>query len=133
MNKRLKGDNTRAGRPIRHVTLIHRSALGKANTRLSVSFLPTETRRNLLVDNINAEDLFGLIHRIFTVDAVQIRGFEDCAPCAIPGNMVAKARFRAAFEDCAALRVEILTSGSIEVSDRVGVSTGPPTSLRSRR
>ncbi|QOV87634.1 hypothetical protein IPV69_15205 [Humisphaera borealis] len=88
-------------------------------------FLPIETRRNFLVDNMSAAELLGLVDRGFTVGGVQMRGFEDSVPCAIPGNMVTKAGFKEAFANCACLRAEILSGGMIEIGDEVGISPLP--------
>lgn len=139
INRRFQSENINADRPIRHVTLISRSALDDANKRLSVPFLPIETRRNLLIDYISAADLLGLVDRVFTIGPVQMRGFEDCVPCAIPGHMAAKPGFREALATCAGLRAEILTSGKVEIGDEVGLpyplaekDGSPPKSLIER-
>lgn len=123
INKRFKIEKINAVRPLRQVSLISLSALDEANTLLTQPFLPIETRRNLLIENISASDLLSLIDKEFTVGAVRMRGVEDCAPCALPGSMVNKSGFKEAFASCGGLRAEILTSGTIAIGDEVSGSS----------
>ena len=123
LNKRFKIEKINAVRPLRQVSLLSLSALDGANKLFAQPFLPIETRRNLLIENISAADLLKLIDKEFTVGAVRMRGIEDCAPCALPGSMVNKAGFKEAFASCGGLRAEILTSGVIAIGDELGVST----------
>lgn len=119
INKRFKVENIKVSRPLRHVSLISLCALEEANKLLVEPFLPIETRRNLLIETISAAELLSLIDKEFTVGEVRMRGVEDCAPCALPGNMARKAGFKEAFATCGGLRAEILTSGIIAIGNEL--------------
>ena len=101
---------------IRQVTIISRAALDEANKSLPSPFSPIETRRNILVDHA---DLLSLIGKEFTIGNVRMRGFEDCAPCKIPGRMANKIGFEEAFAKRGGLRAEILSDGTIRIGDEL--------------
>ncbi len=119
------GTGTYSGKPnkgkpnqyVRDVTFISSQAMIDANLKMKSPMLPEETRRNIIVDG--DVDLLGLIERNFVFGSVQFRGFEDCTPCKLPGNMVDKNDFIVAYQACGGLRARIVTDGFISVGDQI--------------
>ncbi|MBI4090093.1 MAG: sulfurase [Candidatus Kerfeldbacteria bacterium] len=103
---------------IRHVTLFGAEALEAANRELSASFAPHETRRNILTEGIELNNLIG---REFLVGPVRMRGLELCDPCGRPSKLAAKEGFATAFLNRGGLRAEILSSGPISPGDPIAV------------
>lgn len=79
---------------VRHVSLIATEAIREANVSLEVPFLPEETRRNILTEGIDVNDLVG---KIFFVGEVKMRGVELCDPCGRPSQLVKKKGFMEAY------------------------------------
>lgn len=78
-----------------------------------------ETRRNLIVNNVDLGKLVGIE---FMVGSVRMRGVEICTPCKWPEKLVHKRGFEQAFgDDRGGIRAEILTSGWIAVGDHISV------------
>lgn len=92
----------------RNVTLIELEAIQKT------SFLPEETRRNIVVTNFPLNNLVG---KEFFVGNVRMRGVELCDPCKRPSKLSGKLGFKEAFFNCGGLCAEILTTGQINVDD----------------
>jgi hypothetical protein len=119
MNKRIQVEHLNVHKPIREVTLMSLPALHEANQSLCIPFSAGETRRNLFLDNLSAADLLSFIDKQFTIGDVEMRGFEECEPCLLPGNMASKTGFKQAFARCGGLRAQILSSGTIAVGDEL--------------
>jgi MOSC domain-containing protein YiiM len=117
---------------IRHVTLIGREAIERANQSLqkplrNLNDLEFMTRRNLVTAGI--DDLNELVDRTFTVGSVLMRGVEPCDPCKRPENLEPEiAGFKDAFENLGGLRAEILTSGMIAVRNVISTTPEPAAS-----
>jgi len=101
---------------IRQVSLIEQEAIDRANSVLETSFLPKETRRNIVVSDFPLNDLIG---KEFMVGDVRMRGVELCDPCKRPPKLIGKSGFEESFTGYGGLRAEILTTGQISVGDTV--------------
>lgn len=99
---------------IRHVSLIGREAILEANRMLSEPFDEAETRRNIVTEGL---DLNQLVGKIFYVGNVAMYGTELCDPCNRPDKLATKNGFARAYRGFGGLRAQILTSGLITVHD----------------
>jgi MOSC domain-containing protein YiiM len=104
-------DNPGGGR---EVTLIAREGIAAANGE-GVRVGEHETRRNLVTEGVDLDELVG---RVFSVGDVVLRGVRDCPPCKYlealtrPGVM-------AALKGRGGLRAEIVQAGVIRVGDKI--------------
>ena len=122
-----KGENLRGAYPnnkIRQLSLITQDAIDRANKNREVVFSGLDTRRNIVIDDMSAEELNSLVERLIELGAVELQGTELCDPCDRPSSLSGKTGFKSAFtndkgESIGGLRVEILTSGSIRIGDSV--------------
>src|SRR5581483_7520262 len=96
---------------VRHLSLIARDAIDAANRDLSAPFDARETRRNIVVEGISAEQMNALVGRTFRLGEALLRGVEKCDPCDRPSNLTRKPGFRAAFAERGGLRAEIVEGG----------------------
>ena len=95
------GSYSRAGRQVaRHVSLIAREAMEVANKELTrcglVPFEPDETRRNIVVEDV---DVYALLGRRFHIGTVRLRGSDPTRPCHVPSAAAGKAGFKEAYHD----------------------------------
>lgn len=111
---------------IRHISLISTAGMTAANEWLAAQGKPTftaaQTRRNILIDGISAEDLNDLIGKEFRLGKILLKGVELCDPCHRPAQLVNKPDFINAFDNRGGLRAEIQSSGTISVGDRLNVN-----------
>ena len=104
----------------RHATLISLEALELANAQLPVPFLPSETRRNIIIEGISAQELNDLsAGKPFRIGAALVRGVELCDPCSHPSKLSGKPGFKKAFRNRGGLRIKILRSGQIKTGDEL--------------
>ncbi len=103
----------------RHATLITLEAIVAANAELKVPFLLSETRRNIVIQDISPEELNELVGKEFMVGRALVRGVERCDPCSRPSKLCGKPGFEKAFQDQGGIRIEILHTGFIEIGDRL--------------
>lgn len=100
---------------IRHISLITLSGLEDANQLLlsngRTSFLASETRRNIVIENLSSDALNNLVGKTFYLGGLKFRGTELCVPCQRPANLSAKQDFLKAFDGKGGLRAEALESG----------------------
>lgn len=109
---------------IRQLTIITQDAINRANQNQETEFLPEETRRNIVVDGVTAEELNEQVGKIFTVNGLRLRGVELCAPCDRPDKLSGKKGFKSRFTNdegvsIGGIRVEILDSGFVTKQDIV--------------
>ncbi len=107
---------------IRQLTIITQDAINRANENEEIEFLPEETRRNIIVEGITAEELNDQVGKIFTINGIKVRGVELCAPCDRPDKLSGKKGFKSRFTNSenvsiGGIRVEILDSGFITKAD----------------
>jgi hypothetical protein len=103
-----KGEENRGKR---QVTLIHARFFERS------TFKPIESRRNILVDNM---ELMWTIGREFRLGAALIRGVKYCDPCDRVSRLANKrASFKLEFQDCGGLIAEIVEGGLIIPGDSI--------------
>ena len=98
----------------REVTLIAREGIEAAN-REGVTIEAHETRRNLVTEGIDLDELVG---QTFAVGEVIMRGVRDCPPCAYL-EKVTRSGVRVALENRGGLRADIVRDGVIRVGDTI--------------
>jgi hypothetical protein len=106
-----------------NLTLIEAEEIEAFNARNGTSIELTGPRRNVVTRNVRLNLLVG---REFSIGTIRLRGVELCEPCRTLASHLAaaglpKARFVREFRHRAGLRVDVLTSGSIRVSDQIVV------------
>ena len=106
---------------IRHVTLISSDSIDRANAWFARQGQPAiraeETRRNLLVEGMSAEDMNALVGREFTLGNIRLRGIERADPCPRPTRLLGRSGFDQAFDACGGLRAEALSGGELRLGD----------------
>ena len=105
----------------RHVTFIAEDGITRANKSLRLrgleEFSALDTRRNLVVAGISAEDLNALVDREFSFGSGRFRGVELADPCPRPGRLLRRGGFEEAFEGLGGLRAEVLAGEELAVGD----------------
>ena len=108
---------------IRHISLISASGIETANEWLKAGDEPTfdgaETRRNIVLEGITANDLNDLVGQQFQLGNLQMLGTELCTPCERPAQLLSRPSFMEAFEGRGGIRAEILNSGTLAVGDKL--------------
>ena len=80
-------------------------------------YVPADTRRNIVTEDI---DLMTLIGRTYTIGTTTFRGVKYCEPCKRPGKLLRKdADFNVAFRDMGGIIAEVLSSGLISIGDEI--------------
>jgi MOSC domain-containing protein YiiM len=106
---------------IRHVSLIALSGIEHANYRLVAKqeavFGLGDTRRNLVISGISADELNGLVGKHFHLGGLAFKGTELCEPCQRPAKLLKRPDFMDAFDGMGGLRAEALESGSLVPGD----------------
>ena len=107
--------------PVRHVTFIAEEGITKANKSLRLrgleKFSALETRRNLIVAGMPADDLNALVGREFSFGSGRFRGVELADPCVRPGRLLRRGGFEEAFDGMGGLRAEVLAGEELAVGD----------------
>lgn len=102
---------------IRHISLIALEGIEDANRQLIAKqhtpFSAGDTRRNLVISGISADELNALVGRIFYLGGLAFKGTELCEPCQRPANLLKRPDFMSAFEGRGGLRAEALESGTL--------------------
>lgn len=76
-----------------------------------------DSRRNIFLNGVELMDLIG---KDFTVGEVTFRGVKYCDPCNRPNTLAGiKKSFRETFFDRGGLVAEIISNGTIRISDKV--------------
>ena len=113
---------------IRHISLIARTAMEDANHQLvakqQMPFSEGDTRRNVIISGISADELNELVGKIFYLGGLAFKGTELCEPCQRPANLLKRPDFMSAFEDRGGLRAEALESGNLSNGNRLTFSIG---------
>ncbi|WP_251367575.1 MOSC domain-containing protein [Polynucleobacter sp. AP-Titi-500A-B4] len=106
---------------IRHISLITAAGIETANEWLMADnepiFSGAETRRNVVLANMSADELNQLVGQTFYLGELLLKGVELCTPCQRPAQLQNKPNFMEAFEGRGGLRAEILQVGTISVGD----------------
>jgi hypothetical protein len=83
------------------------------------NFTGAQTRRNIVLANMDADQLNSLVGQTFRLGKLLLKGTELCSPCQRPAQLVSKPNFRDAFEGRGGLRAAILQISSISVGDKL--------------
>lgn len=112
---------------IRHLSLITESGIAIANEWLLAGDEPTfnasQTRRNVVVGNMSADDLNALVGKTFALGDLILEGTELCTPCQRPAELSDKRNFIDAFEGRGGLRAKVIQAGEISVGDILSITT----------
>lgn len=103
---------------VRDITFISAEAIEESNQLALIPFKPEETRRNILTEGVDLNQLVGVE---FQVGTAAIRGIELCDPCGRPSKLAGKPGFKEVFEGRGGLRAEIIESGLIKVGSSISV------------
>ena len=107
---------------IRDISLIALSGIEAANEELAAgglkAYLPSETRRNIVIEGVSAEDLNQLVGREFFLGSIRLKATELCIPCERPASLSKKFDFISAFKNRGGIRAQILDSGQIRIGDQ---------------
>jgi len=107
----------------RHLTLITQDAIETALAwQLAAGLAPfsvEQTRRNVLLQGITASELNQLVGVRFQIGSLVFEGFELATPCERPSQLTGIEGFPDAFHDRGGLRVQALSSGSLEIGNRL--------------
>jgi len=109
---------------VRQLSLITQDAIERANLDRDIPFTWAETRRNIVISDMSAEELNSLFNKLIVLGRVEVKGIELCAPCDRPDTLSGKKGFKLGFtnemgESTGGLRVQILSNGLISVGDLV--------------
>ena len=102
---------------IRHISLISLSGIADANRQLlanqHIPFSEGDTRRNVVIDHLSADELNSLVGKTFYLGGLAFKGTELCVPCQRPAKLLARPDFINAFEGRGGIRAEALESGTL--------------------
>jgi MOSC domain-containing protein YiiM len=105
----------------RDISLITRDGIDAANQvlqQLGLSqFSDFETRRNVIIEGLSAQELNSLVGKEFYLGNLKLRATELCIPCERPSKLTKKKGFLKAFEARGGIRAQILEAGHIQIGD----------------
>ena len=107
---------------IRDISLIALTGIESANEELVASglktYLPSEARRNIVIEGISPEALNQLVGKEFFLGSIRLRATELCVPCERPASLSGKPNFISTFKNRGGIRAQVLDSGEIRVGDQ---------------
>jgi hypothetical protein len=108
---------------VRHISIISLAGIEIANEWLKAGNEPLfdaeDTRRNILLTNINPDALNALVGKQFQIGDILMVGTELCTPCERPAKLLGRPSFMDAFEGRGGIRAKVLNSGALTVGDRL--------------
>jgi len=108
---------------IRNISLIALTGIEDANQELEASglkpYLPSEVRRNIVIEDMSSDALNQLIGKEFSLGFIRLRATELCTPCERPAKLSEKLNFLSAFKNRGGIRAQILDAGDIKVGDQL--------------
>ena len=108
---------------VRDVSLIALAGIEDANQELEVSglkpYLPSEVRRNIVIEDMSSDALNQLIGKEFSLGSVRLLATELCIPCERPAKLSEKPNFLSAFKNRGGIRAQILDAGDIKAGDQL--------------
>ena len=108
------GTYSKKPEPGRQVTLIQSEVLNSLNKRFNITVKPKESRRNVLTEGIEINDLIG---KEFLVGTVRLRAHRLTRPCKYLENLLGQPGLYSELWDHGGISCEILTDGVIEEGD----------------
>ena len=102
------------------ITLIESENIDYYNNTFNTKFNYLEFRRNIVTKNIQLNDLVG---KTITVGEIKLKVNDLCRPCKDLQNRLRKDNIIKEFLRRGGLRCEILSSGTINVGDKITIKT----------
>ena len=102
------------------ITLIESENIDYYNNTFNTKFTYLEFRRNIVTKNIQLNDLVG---KTITVGEVKLKVNDLCRPCKNLQNRLGKDNIIKEFLRRGGLRCEILSSGTINIGDKITIKT----------
>ncbi len=102
------------------ITLIESENIDYYNNTFNTKFTYLEFRRNIVTKNIQLNDLVG---KTITVGEIKLKVNDLCRPCNNLQNRLGKDNIIKEFLRRGGLRCEILSSGTINIGDKITNST----------
>ena len=102
------------------ITLIESENIDYYNNTFSTKFTYLEFRRNIVTKNIKLNDLVG---KTIQVGEIKLKVNDLCRPCKDLQQRLGKSNIIKEFLRRGGLRCEILSSGTINVGDKITVKT----------
>ncbi|NCV22573.1 MAG: sulfurase [Chloroflexi bacterium] len=105
----------------RDITLITKIGIDISNRLLKydglAEFDASETRRNVVIDQILPTELNALVGKVFYLGKIKLMGEELCEPCERPSKLLNKKGFKTAYDNNGGIRAQVLDSGEITIGD----------------
>jgi hypothetical protein len=105
----------------RDITLITKIGIDTSNRLLKydglAEFDASETRRNVVIDQILPAELNALVGKVFYLGKIKLMGEELCDPCERPSKLANKKGFLKAYDNNGGIRAQVLDSGEIVIGD----------------
>ena len=105
----------------RDITLIAKIGIDTSNRLLTydglAEFDMSETRRNVVIDQIQPNELNALVGKVFYLGKIKLKGEELCDPCERPSKLANKKGFKNAYDNNGGIRAQVLDSGEITIGD----------------
>ena len=102
------------------ITLIESENIDYYNNTFNTKFNYLEFRRNIVTKNIQLNELVG---KTITVGEIKLKVNDLCRPCKDLQNRLGKDNIIKEFLRRGGLRCEILSSGTINIGDKITIST----------
>ena len=102
------------------ITLIESENIDYYNNTFNTKFTYLEFRRNIVTKNIKLNDLVG---KTIQVGNIKLKVNDLCRPCKDLQQRLGKSNIIKEFLRRGGLRCEILSSGTINVGDKITIST----------
>ena len=102
------------------ITLIESENIDYYNDTFNTKFTYLEFRRNIVTKNILLNDLVG---KTITIGEIKLKVNDLCRPCKDLQNRLGKNNIIKEFLRRGGLRCEILSSGTINIGDKITIST----------
>ena len=100
------------------ITLIESENIDYYNNTFSTKFTYLEFRRNIVTKNIKLNDLVG---KTIQVGEIKLKANDLCRPCKDLQQRLGKSNIIKEFLRRGGLRCEILSSGNINIGDKISV------------
>jgi MOSC domain-containing protein YiiM len=105
----------------RDITLIAKIGIDTSNRLLKydglAEFDMSETRRNVVIDQIQPSELNTLVGKVFYLGKIKLKGEELCDPCERPSKLANKKGFLKAYDNNGGIRAQVLDTGEITIGD----------------
>ena len=102
------------------ITLIESENIDYYNQTFNTNFNYLQFRRNIVTKNIKLNDLLG---KIITVGNIKLKVNDLCRPCKDLQKILGKDNIIKEFLRRGGLRCEILSSGTINIGDKITINT----------